>query len=105
MANAVYLHYLNISLRYAAKSLRSVTVRGYTTIWMGCTGSVPSSDPSARILGACAGYSLTRRWLTWGGTSALIWVAFELYPCAMPGFHVARAGIHRRLSLHRAAPA
>jgi hypothetical protein len=33
MAYAVYLYYSNMSLRYAAKSLRSVIVRGYTSIW------------------------------------------------------------------------
>ncbi|MFP3283384.1 MAG: hypothetical protein RXP97_04820, partial [Nitrososphaeria archaeon] len=33
MAYAVYPYYPNMSLRYAAKSLRSVIVRSYTSIW------------------------------------------------------------------------
>ena len=33
MAYAVYLYYSNMSLRYAARSLRSVIVRSYTSIW------------------------------------------------------------------------
>jgi len=33
MAYAVYLYYSNMSLRYAAKSLRNVIVRSYTSIW------------------------------------------------------------------------
>jgi len=92
MAYAVYLYYSNMSLRYAARSLRSVIVRSYTSIWRWVQGLGPvlgsfGADPRDvhRIF-------VDETTVNAGGTSALIWVAFEPDLCAMLDFHVSWRG-------------
>jgi len=92
MAYAVYLYYSNMSLRYAARSLRSVIVRSYTSIWrwvqrlgpvLGSFGADPRDV--RRIF-------VDETMVNAGGTSALIWVAFEPDLRAMLDFHVSWRG-------------
>jgi transposase-like protein len=92
MAYAVYLYYSNMSLRYAARSLRSVIVRSYTSIWrwvqrlgpiLGSFGADPRDVH--RIF-------VDETMVNAGGTSALIWVAFEPDLRAMLDFHVSWRG-------------
>jgi putative transposase len=92
MAYAVYLYYSNMSLRYAARSLRSVIVRSYTSIWrwvqrlgpvLGSFGADPRDV--RRIF-------VDETMVNVGGTSALIWVAFEPDLRAMLDFHVSWRG-------------
>jgi len=92
MAYAVYLYYSNMSLRYAARSLRSVIVRSYTSIWrwvqrlgpiLGSFGADPRDVH--RIF-------VDETMVNAGGTSALIWIAFEPDLRAMLDFHVSWRG-------------
>jgi len=92
MAYAVYLYYSNMPLRYAAKSLRSVVVRSHASIWrwvqrlgpvLGSFGADPRDIH--RIF-------VDETMVNVGGTSALIWIAFEPDLCAMPDFHVSWRG-------------
>jgi transposase-like protein len=81
-----------MSLRYAAKSLRSVIVRSYTSIWrwvqrlgpvLGSFGADPRDVH--RIF-------VDETMVNAGGTSALIWIAFEPDLRAMLDFHVSWRG-------------
>jgi Transposase and inactivated derivatives len=92
MAYAVYLYYSNMSLRYAARSLRSVIVRSYTSIWrwvqrlgpvLGSFGADPRDVH--RIF-------VDETVVSVGGTPAWIWVAFEPDLHAMLDFHVSWRG-------------
>ncbi|MFP3283643.1 MAG: DDE-type integrase/transposase/recombinase, partial [Nitrososphaeria archaeon] len=92
MAYAVYPYYPNMSLRYAAKSLRSVIVRSYTSIWrwvqrlgpvLGSFGADPRDV--RRIF-------VDETMVNAGGTPALIWIAFEPDLRAMLDFHVSWRG-------------
>jgi len=94
MAYAVYLYHSNVNmpLRYAARSLRSVIVRSHASTWrwMQRLGPVLGSfgaDPRdvRRIF-------VDETMVNVGGTSALIWVAFEPDLRAMPDFHASRCG-------------
>jgi len=92
MAYAVYLYYSNMSLRYAAKSLRSVIVRSYTSIWR----CVQRLGPVLGSFGADPGdvhrIFVDETMVNAGVTSALIWIAFEPDLRAMLDFHVSWRG-------------
>ena len=84
--------YSNISLRYAAKSLRNAIVRSYTSIWrwvqrLGLLLGSFGADP-----GDVHRIFVDETMVNVGGTSALIWVAFEPDLHVMPDFHVSWRG-------------
>jgi len=94
MAYAVYPYYsnVNMSLRYAARSLRSVIVRSHASTWrwvqrlgpvLGSFGADPRDV--RRIF-------VDETMVNVGGTSALIWVALEPDLHVMPDFHASRRG-------------
>ena len=64
-------------LRYAAKSLRSVIVRGYTTIWRWVQRPGPVLGSFGADPGDVRGIFVDDTTVNVGGPSALIWVAFE----------------------------
>ena len=77
MAYAVYLYYSNMSLRYAAKSLRNVIVRSYTSIWRWVQGLGSVLGSFGADPGDVHRIFVDETMVNAGGTSALIWVAFE----------------------------
>ncbi|MFP3209823.1 MAG: hypothetical protein RXR82_09135 [Nitrososphaeria archaeon] len=92
MAHAVYLYFSGLSLRRAARSLRSVIVRSYTSMWrwvqrLGpALGSIGADPRDVRRI------FVDETMVNAGGTPALIWVAFEPDLRAMPDFHVSWRG-------------
>ncbi|MFP3263280.1 MAG: hypothetical protein RXQ62_02265 [Nitrososphaeria archaeon] len=94
MAYAVYLYHsnVNMSLRYAARSLRSVIVRSYTSIWRWVQrlgpilGSIGADPREVRRI------FVDETMVNLGGTPAWIWVAFEPDLRAMLDFHVSWRG-------------
>jgi len=92
MAYAVYLYFSGHSLRRASKSLRLTMSRSHASIWrwvqrlgpvLGSFGADPRDVH--RIF-------VDETMVNVGGTSALIWVAFEPDLRAMPDLHVSPRG-------------
>ena len=74
MAYAVYPYYsnVNMSLRYAARSLRSVIVRSYTSIWRWVQGLGPVLGSFGADPGHVHRIFVDETMVNAGGTSALI---------------------------------
>jgi transposase-like protein len=91
MAHAVYPYFSGLSLRRAARALRLIS-RSHVSIWRWVRrlgpilGSIGADPRDVRRI------FIDETMVNLGGTSALIWIAFEPDLRAMPDFHVARAG-------------
>jgi len=92
MAYAVYLYFSGHSLRRISKSLGLIMSRSHVSIWRWVQRLGPVLGSFGADPGDVHRIFVDETMMNAGGTSALIWIAFEPDLRAVPGFHVSRRG-------------